>query len=89
MLSIHMLSGDACLVYAFLQVGVAWLVASPILLAIAAEVDTCAAPLLRSCTLHLQYIPFWALLGLAVMVAGCGTFGFAVRRPSHPHAHRR
>ena len=40
---------------------------------------TCeSAPLLRSCTLHLQYVPFWALLGLAVMVAGCGTFGFAV-----------
>ena len=37
----------------------------------------------RSCTLHLQYIPFWALLGLAVMIAGCATFAFAVGR-SHP-----
>jgi hypothetical protein len=32
-----------------------------------------------SCTLHLQYVPVWALLGLIVMIAGCATFGVAVR----------
>ena len=34
--------------------------------------------LLRSCTVHLQYVPFWALLGLAIMIAGCAVFSIAV-----------
>ena len=34
--------------------------------------------LLRSCTVHLQYVPFWALLGLAIMIAGCAVFSVAV-----------
>ena len=32
--------------------------------------------------MHLQYVPFWALLGLAIMVAGCAVFSIAVS----PHA---
>ena len=31
-----------------------------------------------SCTVHLQYVPFWALLGLALMLAGCAVFSTAV-----------
>lgn len=33
-----------------------------------------------SCTVHLQYIPIWAILGLAIMIAGCATFALSVRR---------
>ncbi len=34
--------------------------------------------LLCSCTVHLQYVPFWAMLGLAIMIAGCVLFSIAV-----------
>ncbi|CAL8472073.1 g11615 [Coccomyxa elongata] len=31
----------------------------------------------NDCTVHLQYIPIWAILGLAIMVAGCATFALS------------
>ena len=30
-----------------------------------------ASVVARSCTVHLQYVPFWALLGLVIMLVGC------------------
>lgn len=37
-----------------------------------------------SCTVHLQYVPFWALLGLALMIAGCAVFSIAVSAHALP-----
>ena len=33
--------------------------------------------------MHLQYVPFWALLGLAIMIAGCAVFSTAVSPRDH------